>query len=58
MFIRRPSPRPGVESVAIASFIETAAPEEPFVGRILFYVGGFSLLSGIGMMFVLHQLVV
>jgi hypothetical protein len=40
------------------SFIEAAAAEEPFVSCILFYVGGVSLLDGIGMMFVPHQFVV
>jgi hypothetical protein len=44
--------------VAWVSFIETAAAEEPFVGCVLLYVGGVSLLSGIGMMFVLHQSIV
>lgn len=41
-----------------ALLIETAAVEEPFVGRVLFYVGGVSLLSGIGMMFALHGFIV
>jgi hypothetical protein len=39
-------------------FIEAAAAEESFVGCILFYVTGMSLLSGIGMMFVLYHLLV
>jgi hypothetical protein len=41
----------------LASFIETAAAEKTFVGCVLFYVGGVSLLSRIGMMFVLHQFI-
>jgi hypothetical protein len=39
------------------SLLETTTAKESFVGCVLFYVGGFSLLRGVGMMFMLHQFV-
>jgi hypothetical protein len=39
------------------SFFETTATEEPFIGCVLFDIGSLSLLSGVGMMFMLHRFI-
>jgi hypothetical protein len=54
---RRSSATANRRTYAQQSFFETTATEKSFISCVLFYIGGFSFLTGVGMMFVLHQFI-